>query len=68
MPGMDGIDLCRAIRKQAAHVPLLMITAYGEAEKLEATSEIQIEILDKPTSLKKLENKLTAIQQRYKPC
>jgi len=66
MPGMDGIDLCRAIRKQDAHLPLLIITAYGEAEKLQTSLEVAIEILAKPASFKKLEAKLTAIQQRYK--
>lgn len=34
MPGMDGIELCRTIRRRptAAHVPVLILSARGDAE------------------------------------
>jgi len=64
MPGMDGMDLCRLIRQQNKDIPILMITAYGEADKLKESSSLVIDILGKPTSFKRLEAKVLDIQQR----
>ena len=63
MDGMDGIDLSKLIRKQDPHLPILIITAYGDAEKLQKNKNIQINILHKPTSYKKLETLIMMLQQ-----
>ena len=62
MPGMDGIDLSMLIRKHNAHLPILMVTAYGDAEKLQQCQDIQINILNKPTSYKKLASQIIMLQ------
>ncbi len=62
MPGMDGIDLSMLIRKHDAHLPILMVTAYGDAEKLQQCQDIQINILNKPTSYKKLASQIIMLQ------
>ncbi|MFN2562930.1 MAG: BTAD domain-containing putative transcriptional regulator [Jatrophihabitans sp.] len=38
MPGMDGYEVCRRLRAepQTAHIPIVMITASGSAEKIPA--------------------------------
>ncbi|MDQ6968089.1 MAG: response regulator, partial [Mariprofundaceae bacterium] len=64
MDGMDGVDLCKLIRNHDADLPILMITAYGDAEKLQQNQNIQIDILSKPTSYKKLEALIIKLQQR----
>jgi two-component system NtrC family response regulator len=33
MPGMDGVELLRAIKAYDANLPVIMITAFGEVEK-----------------------------------
>jgi len=64
MDGMDGIDLSKYIRKHDAQLPILMITAYGDAKKFQQNKDIQIDVLNKPTSYKKLESLILKLQQR----
>jgi DNA-binding response OmpR family regulator len=35
MPGMNGIDLCRHIRTQAADVPIVVFSALDDAQSIE---------------------------------
>jgi two-component system copper resistance phosphate regulon response regulator CusR len=34
LPGMNGLDVCRAIRKDNTHIPILILTALGTAENV----------------------------------
>ncbi len=63
MDGMDGIDLIKFVRKHNTRLPILMVTAYGDAEKLQQGHNLQINILNKPTSYKKLESHIIKLQQ-----
>lgn len=63
MPGMDGMDLSNLIHEYNAQLPILMITAYADAKKLQQGSSLPIEVLGKPTSYKKLEEVVLEIQQ-----
>ncbi|MDX8396941.1 MAG: response regulator [Mariprofundaceae bacterium] len=67
MPGMDGVELCHHIRRKDSNLPILMITAYGEAKKLQEATQIQVNILNKPVSYKKLKQQIALIQERAKP-
>ncbi|MBN4061434.1 MAG: hypothetical protein COB41_03135 [Proteobacteria bacterium] len=62
MGGMDGLDLTKFIRKHSSHLPILMVTAYGDAEKLQQCQEFHINILSKPTSYKKLAAEIIKLQ------
>jgi nitrogen-specific signal transduction histidine kinase/CheY-like chemotaxis protein len=63
MGGMDGIDLSMLIRKHNAQLPILMVTAYGDADKLQQCRGLQINILNKPTSYTKLASQIISLQQ-----
>lgn len=54
MPKMDGVEFSLAIREKRPDMPILIITAYGEIEKLQTTAELGIRILNKPATYNKL--------------
>ncbi|MBL4760011.1 MAG: response regulator [Mariprofundaceae bacterium] len=64
MDGMDGIDLSKYIRQHDAHLAILMITAYGDAEKFQQNKNMHVDVLHKPTSYKKLESLIIKLQRR----
>ncbi len=51
MPGMDGLQLLEAVKKQNEHLPVIMITAYAEVEKAVAAMQAgAFNYLSKPFS------------------
>ncbi|MET3575772.1 response regulator [Bhargavaea ullalensis] len=40
MPGMDGIEVLKEIKAAAPATPVLMMTAYGEQEQIDAAKEL----------------------------
>lgn len=65
MPGMDGVDLAEKLRKKDASLPLLMVTAYGETEKLMRAEDLNMTIILKPTNLKKFSEAILETQLKY---
>ena len=65
MPDMDGIELVEALREINEDLPLLMITAYGETEKLRRAKDLNMTIILKPTNLNKLSKAITETQLKY---
>ncbi|HEU0142830.1 MAG TPA: sigma-54 dependent transcriptional regulator [Bryobacteraceae bacterium] len=58
LPGMDGLDLLAQIHRQNAHVPVIVMTAFGTVENaVEAMKSGAADFLLKPFSL----NQLTAV-------
>lgn len=52
MPGMSGWELARAIRQRNSHVPLAIITGWGEAVSTSDKEEAQVDwVLSKPFSM-----------------
>jgi len=52
LPGMDGLELLALIRRQNAHVPVIMMTAFGSVETaVEAMKAGATDFLLKPFSL-----------------
>jgi DNA-binding NtrC family response regulator len=52
LPGMNGLELIQAIRRQNAHTPVIVITAYGTVENaVEAMKAGAFDFLPKPFSM-----------------
>jgi two-component system chemotaxis response regulator CheY len=67
MPGMQGIDLLRAIRADASlkHIPVLMVTAEAKKEQIIAAAQAGVNgYVIKPFTTATLERKLIKIFDR----
>lgn len=55
MPGMNGVDLCRAIKGLRSELPLVLMTAYSSDELVRrGLSEGAVAVLSKPLDLDRL--------------
>ena len=55
MPGMDGIETLKEIKKSSPHLPVVMITGHGTIESaVEATKSGAYDFLEKPLSIDKV--------------
>ena len=55
MPGMDGIETLKEIKKSSPHLPVVMITGHGTIESaVEATKSGAYDFLEKPLSIDKI--------------
>lgn len=67
LPGMDGIDLCREIRRQSP-VPVIMSTArVEEADRLRGLNTGADDYVCKPYSLREMVARVKAILRRVQP-
>lgn len=65
MPKMDGISVCRAIRKTDAYLPILMLTARAlDSQKVEGLSAGADDYLAKPFSIAELVARISALMRR----
>ena len=65
MPGMDGIDVCRLIRKSLPQLPIVMLTVEdGEDRKVEALDAGADDYVTKPFQLRELAARLRAAMRR----
>ena len=67
MPGMQGIDLLRAIRADAnlKHIPVLMVTAEAKKEQIVAAAQAGVNgYVIKPFTAATLKEKLAKIFER----
>lgn len=65
MPGMDGIELIREIRKRAGNMPVLVITGYGTVENaVLAMKSGATDYLMKPFSFDVLKRSIESIVER----
>jgi len=56
MPGMDGVELMRGLKKIEPTTPVLLITAFGTVKKaVEAVKEGAVDFIQKPFALERLE-------------
>ncbi len=62
MGGMDGVELSKLIRQHDKQLPILIITAYGDAKKLQQGQGLQVSILGKPTSYDELASQIMILQ------
>ena len=65
MPGMDGLELLRALQQQGADVTTLLLTAQGTVETaVEAMKEGAYDYLTKPIDIQRLKILLDKIVER----
>ena len=69
LPGMDGLDLCREVRAQTAHVPILMLSARsGELDRVLGLELGADDYLSKPFSTLELQARVKALLRRSAAC
>lgn len=67
LPGIDGIDLCKRLREQKNHTPILMLTAKGEIhERVEGLNAGADDYLPKPFAFTELLARIRALSRRPK--
>ena len=65
LPGMDGLEICRAIRRDGNYVPVLMLTA--KSSELDRVLGLEIgadDYLTKPFSIPELQARIKALFRR----
>ena len=68
MPGPDGLEVCRRLRKSGSHVPVLMLTARDEVENRVAGLDAGADdYVTKPFALEELLARLRALLRRSTP-
>jgi CheY-like chemotaxis protein len=61
MPGMDGLKLLHEIKRAWPHLPVMMVTAYGDDERRRrAAEEGAVDFLSKPVDFDYLKQRLRA--------
>lgn len=62
MPGMDGLGLLRTVKERHAHLPVIMVTAYGDDERRRKAAEFGArEFVTKPVDFAILKQQLQAL-------
>ena len=63
MPGMNGLELLREAKRAWPHIPVMMVTAYGDDERRRQAAEGgAVEFLGKPLDFDLLKQRLRALQ------
>jgi CheY-like chemotaxis protein len=59
MPGMDGLDLLREVKRRRPDLPVMMVSAYGDDERRRRACELgAFEFLTKPVDFELLKMQL----------
>lgn len=67
LPGMDGIEICRKLRKEGSHIPILILTAKGQLkDKVEGLNSGADDYLTKPFAFEELLARIRALIRRPK--
>ena len=68
LPGKNGFEICREIRKRGIGIPLIMLTARGQdADKIRGLELGADDYITKPFSLAELVARVRAVLRRYRP-
>ncbi len=67
LPGMDGLTICKELRKKQIHTPILILTAKGQIQdKVEGLDSGADDYLTKPFSFEELLARIRALTRRPK--
>lgn len=65
LPGIDGMDICKKLRENNIHTPILMLTAFGEVhDRVEGLNSGADDYLPKPFAFTELLARLRALTRR----
>jgi len=65
LPGMDGLDLCRQLKREGSSTPIIMLTAKGsESDRVMGLEVGADDYITKPFSLRELLARVKAILRR----
>ena len=65
LPGLNGVEICRKLREQNKHVPILMLTAKGQiCDKVEGLNSGADDYLTKPFAFEELLARVRALSRR----
>jgi CheY-like chemotaxis protein len=64
MPGMDGLELLREVRRLRPELPVLMVSAYGDDERRHRADELgAAAFLSKPVDFDQLKQQLVQLMR-----
>ncbi|HWB50782.1 MAG TPA: response regulator [Stellaceae bacterium] len=64
MPGMDGLELLRAVKARRPELPVMMVTAYGDDERRRRAREYgAVEFVTKPVDFDRLKERLRQLPE-----
>ncbi len=64
MPGMDGLDLLRAVKARHPELPVMMVTAYGDDERRRRAAEFgAFEFVTKPVDFDRLKEQIRQLPE-----
>lgn len=67
LPGIDGIEICKKLREEGKHMPILLLTAKGQvADKVEGLNAGADDYLAKPFAFEELLARVRALTRRPK--
>lgn len=67
LPGIDGLQICKNLREQNIHTPILMLTAKGQvSDKVEGLNSGADDYLTKPFAFEELLARIKALTRRPK--
>ena len=67
LPGMNGLEICKRLRAENIHTPVLMLTAKGQvSDKVEGLNSGADDYLVKPFSFEELLARIKALTRRPK--
>jgi CheY-like chemotaxis protein len=64
MPGMDGLELLRAVKERRPELPVMMVTAYGDDERRRRATEYgAFEFVTKPVDFDRLKEQIRQLPE-----
>ena len=67
LPGLSGLEICKKLRKENIHTPILMLTARGQvSDKVEGLNSGAYDYLTKPFAFEELLARVRALTRRPK--
>lgn len=64
MPGFSGLDAVEVLRLVGSRMPVLLVTAFGDAETHERAASLDASVLDKPFEMERFRRSVFELLSR----